>query len=232
MSDKGECCLTFVLKWSFIIILCTTVFLLGFSFIYYSEISLDSKISSFFSFISTFGIAATIVVYLLQKFHSDRNEKKIVNAYLNAMHEEISGLNKNKENISKIKEIIKNGNIDKLYIRHKEDFYTFFFKIKGIKKPKKIIIKWSDTVKYRIYDLRQNSINVDIGLYLSSKELINSVDNFHRRINHVFSKYNKNAPKKNVIDRDKTKDMMKCLLFTKNKDYLNDINIKSSLPLH
>ncbi|MDL4029392.1 hypothetical protein QA658_11635, partial [Proteus mirabilis] len=76
MSDKGENCLTFVLWWSFIIILFTTVFLLGFSFIYYSQISLDSKISSFFSFTSTFGIVATITVYFLQKKHSIELENK------------------------------------------------------------------------------------------------------------------------------------------------------------
>ncbi len=76
MSDKGENCLTFVLWWSFIIILFTTVFLLGFSFIYYSQISLDSKISSFFSFTSTFAIVATITVYFLQKKHSIELENK------------------------------------------------------------------------------------------------------------------------------------------------------------
>ncbi|ATN01145.1 hypothetical protein CRN77_16010 [Proteus vulgaris] len=76
MSDKGENCLTFVIWWSFIIILFTTVFLLGFSFIYYSQISLDSKISSFFSFTSTFGIVATITVYFLQKKHSIELENK------------------------------------------------------------------------------------------------------------------------------------------------------------
>ncbi|MGO2104902.1 MAG: hypothetical protein ACTH3P_05785 [Proteus vulgaris] len=76
MSDKGENCLTFVLWWSFIIILFTTVFLLGFSFIYYSQISLDSKISSFFSFTSTFGIVATITVYFLQKKRSIELENK------------------------------------------------------------------------------------------------------------------------------------------------------------
>ncbi|HGN0294521.1 TPA: hypothetical protein ACKRII_002964 [Proteus mirabilis] len=74
MSDKDENCLTFVLKWSFIIILFTTVFLLGFSFIYYSQISLDSKISSFFSFLSSLGILATIGVYFWQKNDSKRKQ--------------------------------------------------------------------------------------------------------------------------------------------------------------
>lgn len=74
MSDKSENCLTFVLKWSFIIILFITVFLLGFSFIYYSQISLDSKISSFFSFLSSFGILATIGVYFWQKNDSKRKQ--------------------------------------------------------------------------------------------------------------------------------------------------------------
>lgn len=74
MSDKGENCLTFVLKWSFIIILFTTVFLLGFSFIYYSQISLDSKISSFFSFLSSLGILTTIGVYFWQKNDSKRKQ--------------------------------------------------------------------------------------------------------------------------------------------------------------
>ncbi|WP_235365997.1 hypothetical protein [Proteus terrae] len=67
MSSKCENCLTFVLRWSFIIIIFTILFLCGFSFIYYSKISLDNKISSFFSFISTFGILATIGVYFWQK---------------------------------------------------------------------------------------------------------------------------------------------------------------------
>lgn len=76
MSNKGDKRLTSVLKWPFIIILFITSFLLVFSFIYYSEISLDSKISSFFSFVSTFGIAATLVVYWLGKTDSDNKEKR------------------------------------------------------------------------------------------------------------------------------------------------------------
>ncbi|MBI6216153.1 hypothetical protein ACNARK_12020 [Proteus sp. DFP240708] len=76
MSDKDENCLTFVLKWSFIIILFTTVFLLGFSFIYYSQISLDSKISSFFSFLSSLGILATIGVYFWQKNDNAKKQQE------------------------------------------------------------------------------------------------------------------------------------------------------------
>ncbi|AYY80966.1 hypothetical protein I5F07_02325 [Proteus vulgaris] len=76
MSNKGDKRLTSVLKWPFIIILFINAFLLGFSFIYYSEITLDSKISSFFSFVSTFGILATIVVYWLGKADLDNKEKR------------------------------------------------------------------------------------------------------------------------------------------------------------
>ncbi|WP_337239260.1 hypothetical protein [Proteus faecis] len=67
MSDKGDNCLIFVLKWSFIIILFTTVFLLGFSFIYYSDIDTGNKTSSFFSFLSLFGIAFAYFIYRKQK---------------------------------------------------------------------------------------------------------------------------------------------------------------------
>lgn len=86
MSNKGESCLTFVLTWSFIIILFVTVFLCGFSFIYYSEkISLDSKVSSFFSFVSSLGILSTIGVYIHQKNREDRMQKNkddIVKRYI------------------------------------------------------------------------------------------------------------------------------------------------------
>ncbi|MQC06433.1 hypothetical protein [Morganella morganii] len=75
MSNKEPLRFIFSLRWAFSIILILTLFFLPFSFIYYSEISLDSKISSFFSFISTFGIAATIGVYFWQKNDSNKKQK-------------------------------------------------------------------------------------------------------------------------------------------------------------
>ncbi|HGM9746328.1 hypothetical protein ABN236_09030 [Proteus sp. fly-1013] len=83
MSNKGDKLLTFVLKWSFIIILFTTVFLLGFSFIYYSQISLDSKISSFFSFLSSLGILATIGVYFWQRNDAKKLANEVEKSILN-----------------------------------------------------------------------------------------------------------------------------------------------------
>ena len=64
------------LRWSFSAIALILLFLGVYSFIYYSTISLDSKISSFFSFISTFGIAATIGVYFWQKNDNKKTEKE------------------------------------------------------------------------------------------------------------------------------------------------------------
>lgn len=76
MSNKESLRFIFSLRWAFSIILILTLFFLPFNFIYNADISLDSKISSFFSFISTFGIAATIGVYFWQKNDNKKTEKE------------------------------------------------------------------------------------------------------------------------------------------------------------
>ncbi|MBS0858407.1 hypothetical protein [Providencia rettgeri] len=76
MSNKNEDCFVSAMKVAFIIIVLILIFLCGFSFIYYSEISLDSKTSSFFSFLSLFGIVLAYVIYKKQKTHSIELEDK------------------------------------------------------------------------------------------------------------------------------------------------------------
>lgn len=214
-------------KWLTFFVIAAIVFIVAtFAIFFYLDISEGNNWSTFFSFTSTFGIIATIGVYLLQKHHNKKNERKIRNAYLNAINDEINNINNIKDKISEIKQTIKDREIEEFYIRNKFDFYTFVFKINDEKKPIKVIIKWDDVIKSRIHELRQNSINVDINLYLSSTKLVNSVDNFHRRINHVFLKYNKKSPRKNIITKPDMKDMMNCFLFTKNDSYLDELKIK------
>ncbi|WPD00338.1 hypothetical protein [Proteus terrae] len=77
MDNKEPLRFISALRWAFSIILILLLFFLPFNFIYYSDISLDSKISSFFSFISSLGILATISVYLWQKYDNKIIEKNI-----------------------------------------------------------------------------------------------------------------------------------------------------------
>ena len=80
MSDKKEDCFFSAMRTAFLIILGLVIFYLGYSFIYFSKISLDSKISSFFSFISSFGILFTIIVYLWQKGDNEKQKIKKIDA--------------------------------------------------------------------------------------------------------------------------------------------------------
>ncbi|HEM6893811.1 TPA: hypothetical protein U2I46_001227 [Providencia stuartii] len=81
MPDKKEDCFVSAMIVAFKTLGFLLVFLCGLSFIYYSEISLDSKISSFFSFLSLFGIILAYVIYRKQKTHSieleDKKSKRI-----------------------------------------------------------------------------------------------------------------------------------------------------------
>lgn len=70
MSDKKEDCFVSAMIVAFKITVLLLLILCGFSFIYYSEISLDSKISSFFGFISSLSLICTIL------FFSITNEKE------------------------------------------------------------------------------------------------------------------------------------------------------------
>lgn len=76
MPDKKEDYFVSSMIIAFIILGFILVFLCGLSFIYYSEISLDSKISSFFSFLSLFGIILAYVIYRKQKANSIELEDK------------------------------------------------------------------------------------------------------------------------------------------------------------
>lgn len=74
MNNKEPIYFISALRWAFSITLMLTLLFLPFSFIYHSEISLDSKISSYFGLTSTFGIVVTIVVYLLGKHNSEKKQ--------------------------------------------------------------------------------------------------------------------------------------------------------------
>ncbi|HHO0367450.1 TPA: hypothetical protein ACRR5U_001171 [Morganella morganii] len=75
MSNEKEeyfCSAMVVLFWS---IIALTIFFLGYSFIYYSDIDLASKISSGFSFVSSLSIFVTIIIYFMQKKSDDEKQR-------------------------------------------------------------------------------------------------------------------------------------------------------------
>lgn len=103
MNRKKEDYFCSAMRLAFIIIILLLIFFFGFSFIYYSNISLDSKISSFFGFTSTFGILATIFVYHMQKKSDDKKQKnrdEIIKRYI------ISDINENLKTVLDIKNFI------------------------------------------------------------------------------------------------------------------------------
>lgn len=93
MSDKKEDCFCSAMKTAFLIILILIVFFLGYSLIYYGDMDYSSKISSGFSFLSSFGILATIGVYFWQRKDIEGNESKRITAACNSLSIAIS-LNK------------------------------------------------------------------------------------------------------------------------------------------
>ncbi len=76
MSEKEEDCFASAMITAFQIMALILAIECVYSFIYYSEISLDSKISSSISFASLFGIVLTYVIYKKQKEHSIELENK------------------------------------------------------------------------------------------------------------------------------------------------------------
>ncbi|MET4893126.1 hypothetical protein [Morganella morganii] len=98
------------LRWSFSAIALILLFLGVYSFIYYSTISLDSKISSFFSFISAFGIAATIVVYFWQKRDASKSNKeslkKIAESHFVILEKYSSKIESSVDSLIKMNELI------------------------------------------------------------------------------------------------------------------------------
>lgn len=110
MNNKEPTWFISTLRWAFSIILILILFFLTFSFIYYSEISLDSKISSFFSFISTFGIAATIGVCFWQKKDNLSKIEKKINAINILIAGKCKRVNWLSYNTSKLIESIKKDN--------------------------------------------------------------------------------------------------------------------------
>lgn len=75
MSNNGEDCFCDAMKYAFLIILVLVVFFLGYSLIYYSNMSYSEKLSSGFGFVSSLGILSTIIIYVLQKNDSEKKDK-------------------------------------------------------------------------------------------------------------------------------------------------------------
>lgn len=184
MKSKEPINFISALRWAFSITLILTLFFLPFSFIYYSEISLDSKISSFFSFISTFGIAATIGVYFWQKNDSNKKQKDF--------DEKLIPLIKKKSQlilytIKEIESLIKReGDNDTLLIkkdtltltRHtdigsKSDYFDYFF---------------SNSVELNTHNSDDNEINNN-KLKLSS-DLYHYIRRLNDEFNYIVSKLN------------------------------------------
>lgn len=156
MENKEPIRFISILRWTFLILLILVLFFLPFSFIYYSKISLDSKISSFFSFISTFGIAATIVVYCWQKRDTKKSNKEslrkkaeshfiILEKYSNKIEGSVNGLIKMNELISH-KKNEKKTNEEELQNNKNHNQYVTTYRI-------------DDIVEFELFDY--NDLSVD-----------------------------------------------------------------------
>ncbi|MBT0456903.1 hypothetical protein [Morganella morganii] len=163
MDNKEPLCFISALRLAFSIILILTLFFLPFSFIYNANISLDSKISSFFSFISTFGIVATIGVYIWQRNDQKKRDNKILNRrkesikhlikisvsnfnlYLNRLEAELHG--GDMEDITYQLEMIETKYIEKCLIDAKDIDLGMFYSISNLLDA---VIEQKDIIKKRV----------------------------------------------------------------------------------
>ncbi|MBT0494065.1 hypothetical protein [Morganella morganii] len=163
MDNKEPLCFISALRLAFSIVLILTLFFLPFSFIYNANISLDSKISSFFSFISTFGIVATIGVYIWQRNDQKKRDNKILNRrkesikhlikisvsnfnlYLNRLEAELHG--GDMEDITYQLEMIETKYIEKCLIDAKDIDLGMFYSISNLLDA---VIEQKDIIKKRV----------------------------------------------------------------------------------
>ncbi|MCW9687979.1 hypothetical protein [Proteus terrae] len=206
MSDKGDNCLIFVLKWSFIIILFTTVFLLGFSFIYYSKITLDSKISSFFSFISALGILATIIIYHLQKKDRKENENilmcKKIKSYKESIEYEKRKLRLLLKNLILLRKRIVKDYVEKIEIRRRNNIFTFIVHYKPWRKfsYKTYYFHIENHRLEAISKITINLIEINLGLHMEAVEIRNIYYELFSRLDNLAIVYNKNSPNEDIIN--------------------------------
>lgn len=199
MDNKEPLFFISALRWSFLMIVIFILFFLSFGFIYYSDISLDSKISSFFSFISSLGILVTVIIYILQKNNANRKEKnrqrEISISYLNIFKSYANDLSEIVSKLIKLRDALKENDNPITEYHDRYNIYTFLvISEKGTMLSAISMFKFDNLSLSTIYS-NSASINRDISnkylfLYKHSLQLINFIENLIINISHDNSKSN------------------------------------------
>ncbi|OBU09882.1 hypothetical protein [Morganella psychrotolerans] len=149
------------LRWSFAAITLILLFLGVYSFIYYSTISLDSKISSFFSFISSLGIVAACVIYIKQKNHSIETEIKknirIDDSISKILLMECERIGYHREFMQKSYMFLVDNKPSNLTVKKEGTNYYVAFKVENHKEYTKVFYKIDDSRLMGVLNLAVNS---------------------------------------------------------------------------
>ncbi|MEM8052738.1 hypothetical protein Q4Q99_14395 [Morganella morganii] len=198
MDNKEPICFISTLRWAFLIILISTILFLLYDFLYYLEISLDSKMSYFFSFISSLGIVAACVIYIKQKNHSIETEIKknirIDNSISKILLMECERIAYHREFMQKSHVFLVEKKPSNLTVKKEGTNYYVTFKSGGHKEYTKVFYKIDDSRLMGVLNLavNNNSKYLDtVYKFIEAIEMVNTnLDNCFFDEKHMLEKNN------------------------------------------
>ncbi|WP_067399831.1 hypothetical protein [Morganella psychrotolerans] len=180
MDNKEPIIFVSALRWAFSIVLILILFFLPFSFICYSEISLDSKISSFFSFLSLFGIVAACVIYIKQKKHSIdteiRKNIRIDNSISKILLMECERIGYHREFMQKSYMFLVDNKPSNLTVKKEGINYYIVFKAENRKEYTRVFYKIDDSKLMGVLNIAVNSNSKYLDTVYSFIEAIEMVN--------------------------------------------------------
>ncbi|MBC4010405.1 hypothetical protein H8R13_01405 [Morganella morganii] len=186
------------LRWSFAAIALILLFLGVYYFIYFSTISLDSKISSFFSFISSLGIIAACVIYIKQKKHLIETEIKknirIDDSISKILLMECERISYHREFMQKSYMFLVNKKPSDLMVKKEGTNYYVTFEAENNKEYTKVFYKIDDSRLMEILNLAVNSNSKYLDTvyrFIEAIEMVNTnLDNCFFDEKHMLEKNN------------------------------------------
>ncbi|MEQ5126449.1 hypothetical protein ABN225_06560 [Providencia alcalifaciens] len=113
-------------KWLIFLSAAIIVFFgITYAIFFYWNIEENNKWSTFFSFTSTFGILATIIVYIWQRSDKQRDNERIITSYKIAIDVEKEIIQSYIKNMINMRETILSGTYTTLKMRTTGDIFTF-----------------------------------------------------------------------------------------------------------
>ncbi|MCY9778566.1 hypothetical protein [Proteus mirabilis] len=163
--------------------------------IWHAESETSIKLSNLFSFISSFSIITTIIIYIKQKKDIKENNSEIkkekVIAYSKIYKTERIKIRLKFRKFILIRDRLKKHRDITLKIRRRKNTFTFILKYKKPKKmTKRYTIIFLQNDMYLLNEISLKSIEVDTSIHEKSNRIINSYNRLHTKIDNLFIMYN------------------------------------------